>query len=117
MTEKERKLERRRLDAEMRTYRVAGRKKNPTNDLLRAVRQTLGGSGGGDRGEDGGAPVGGVRPGDERAEKHDHAAVDVADGGGDGVQGGVWDCAERRENDGGAGGGTVVEGSAGKGRE
>jgi predicted DNA-binding mobile mystery protein A len=42
MTEKERKLERRRLDAEMRTYRVAGRKKNPTNDLLRAVRQTLG---------------------------------------------------------------------------
>jgi hypothetical protein len=41
MRERERKLERRRLDAEMLPYRRAGRKKSPTNGLLRAVRQTL----------------------------------------------------------------------------
>jgi len=41
MRERERVGALRRLDAEMRVYRQAGRKKNPTNDLLRAVRQAL----------------------------------------------------------------------------
>jgi transcriptional regulator with XRE-family HTH domain len=41
MRERERKLARKRLDLEMRSYRQAGREKNPTNDLLRAVRQAL----------------------------------------------------------------------------
>ena len=41
MRERERTLERRRLDVELRPYRMAGRKKNPTNGLLRAVRQVL----------------------------------------------------------------------------
>ncbi|MGA2674423.1 MAG: helix-turn-helix domain-containing protein [Terracidiphilus sp.] len=41
MREEERKLARKRLDVEMRPYRRAGREKNPTNELLRAVRQAL----------------------------------------------------------------------------
>jgi len=41
MREKERKLARMRLDVEMRPFRRAGKDKNPTNALLRAVRQTL----------------------------------------------------------------------------
>lgn len=41
MQEKERKLERRRLDAELGPFRRAGREKHPTSGLLRAVRQTL----------------------------------------------------------------------------
>ena len=41
MRELERELTRRRLDVEMRSYRQAGKAKNPTNDLLRAVRQAL----------------------------------------------------------------------------
>jgi len=41
MRERERVMARRRLDTEMRVYRMAGRKRNPTNDLLRAVRQAL----------------------------------------------------------------------------
>jgi predicted DNA-binding mobile mystery protein A len=41
MREKERKMARKRLDAEMRSYRRAGREKNPTNQLLRAVRHAL----------------------------------------------------------------------------
>jgi len=41
MRERERKLARMRLDVEMRSYRQAGREKNPTNGLLRAVRHTL----------------------------------------------------------------------------
>ena len=41
MRERERKLARKRLDVEMRPYRQAGREKNPTNGLLRAVRQAL----------------------------------------------------------------------------
>jgi transcriptional regulator with XRE-family HTH domain len=41
MQEKDRKLARMRLDVEMRSYRHAGRAKNPTNRLLRAVRQAL----------------------------------------------------------------------------
>jgi predicted DNA-binding mobile mystery protein A len=41
MRERERKLARKRLDIEMRSYRQAGREKNPTNGLLRAVRQAL----------------------------------------------------------------------------
>ena len=41
MRERDRKVARRRLDLEMRPYRWAGRKKNPTNELLRAVRQAL----------------------------------------------------------------------------
>ena len=81
MRERERKLARKRLDIEMRSYRQAGREKNPTNGLLRAVRQ-----------------------------------VDVADGGGDGLQGGVRDCAEGRKEAGGAGGGAAVGGSAGSGK-
>jgi transcriptional regulator with XRE-family HTH domain len=32
---------RKRLDVEMRSYRQAGREKNPTNELLRAVRHAL----------------------------------------------------------------------------
>ena len=42
MREKERKLERKRLDREMRSYRRAGLEKNPTGGLLRAVRQVVG---------------------------------------------------------------------------
>jgi predicted DNA-binding mobile mystery protein A len=41
MLERERKLARKRLDVELRSYRQAGRTKNPTNGLLRAVRQAL----------------------------------------------------------------------------
>ncbi len=41
MREKERKLELRRLDLEMRSYRRAGLEKNPTSGLLRAVRQVV----------------------------------------------------------------------------
>jgi transcriptional regulator with XRE-family HTH domain len=41
MQERERKLERKRLDFEMRSYRRAGMKRNPTSGLLRAVRQAL----------------------------------------------------------------------------
>jgi hypothetical protein len=39
MRAKERKLELKRLDQEMRSYRRAGLEKNPTSGLLRAVRQ------------------------------------------------------------------------------
>jgi hypothetical protein len=41
MRERERVVARVRLDAEMRLYRQAGRKRNPTNELLRAVRHAL----------------------------------------------------------------------------
>src|SRR5664279_4737578 len=41
MRERERNYARKRLDLEMRSYRQAGREKNPNNGLLRAVRQTL----------------------------------------------------------------------------
>ena len=41
MRERERKVVRKRLDVEMRPFRWAGRGKNPTNGLLRAVRQAL----------------------------------------------------------------------------
>jgi transcriptional regulator with XRE-family HTH domain len=41
MRERERTVARIRLDVELRPYRIAGRKKNPTNGLLRAVRQVL----------------------------------------------------------------------------
>jgi len=41
MRERERKLARKRLDFEMRPYRRAGMTKDPTNELLRAVRQAL----------------------------------------------------------------------------
>jgi|ERR1039458_485425 transcriptional regulator with XRE-family HTH domain len=41
MREMERKLARKKLDVEMRPYRRAGMEKNPTNGLLRAVRQAL----------------------------------------------------------------------------
>jgi predicted DNA-binding mobile mystery protein A len=41
MRERERKLERRRLDRELRSYRRAGLERNPTSGLLRAVRQAL----------------------------------------------------------------------------
>jgi transcriptional regulator with XRE-family HTH domain len=41
MLDMERKRARRELDAEMRPYRRAGVEKNPTNGLLRAVRQAL----------------------------------------------------------------------------
>ncbi len=37
----ERKLLRKKLDKEMRYYRLAGREKNPTSGLLRVVRQAL----------------------------------------------------------------------------
>lgn len=42
MREKQRKVARRILDEEMRPYRQAGRVKDPTSGLLRAVRQALG---------------------------------------------------------------------------
>ena len=41
MVATERKLLRKRLDKEMRYYRLAGREQNPTNGLLRAVREGL----------------------------------------------------------------------------
>ena len=41
MRERERRLARKKLDVEMRPYRRAGMDKNPTNELLRAVRQAL----------------------------------------------------------------------------
>ena len=41
MREMERRLARKKLDAEMRPYRRAGKEKNPTNGLLRAVRQSM----------------------------------------------------------------------------
>jgi hypothetical protein len=41
MRERERTLERKLLDFEMRSYTRAGMKKNPTSGLLRAVRQAL----------------------------------------------------------------------------
>ena len=41
MVATERRLMRKKLDREMRFYRLAGREKNPTSGLLRAVRQAL----------------------------------------------------------------------------
>jgi transcriptional regulator with XRE-family HTH domain len=41
MRERERRLARRKLDLELRPFRQAGREKNPTNALLRTVRQVL----------------------------------------------------------------------------
>jgi transcriptional regulator with XRE-family HTH domain len=41
MRETERKQERKRLDFEMRSYRNAGRAKNPTQGLLAAIRRSL----------------------------------------------------------------------------
>jgi predicted DNA-binding mobile mystery protein A len=41
MVATERKLLRKKLDREMRFYRLAGRQQNPTSGLLRAVRQAL----------------------------------------------------------------------------
>jgi len=41
MVATERKLLRKKLDKEMRYYRLAGRDQNPTSGLLRAVRQAL----------------------------------------------------------------------------
>jgi predicted DNA-binding mobile mystery protein A len=41
MVATERKLLRKRLDKEMRYYRLAGREQNPTSGLLRAVREAL----------------------------------------------------------------------------
>jgi len=41
MRERERNNARKRLDLEMRSYRQAGREKNQTNGLLRAVRHAL----------------------------------------------------------------------------
>lgn len=65
---------------------------------------------GGDRGKDGGKPFGGIRPGDKRGEKHYFVEVYVEDGAGDGLQGGVRDCAGGREETGGFGGGPAVGG-------
>jgi len=42
MREKERKVARVRLDEEMKPFRTAGREPNPTDGLLRAVRQAVG---------------------------------------------------------------------------
>ncbi|MGD0480049.1 MAG: hypothetical protein ABSA42_07760 [Terracidiphilus sp.] len=42
MREKDRKLVRRGLDEEMKPFRMAGRERNPTDGLLRAVRHTVG---------------------------------------------------------------------------
>ena len=42
MRGRERELTRRRLDKELKYYRWAGREKNPTSGLLRAVRHALG---------------------------------------------------------------------------
>ena len=42
MREEERELARRKLDRELRFYRLAGKEKNPTQELLRRVRQVLG---------------------------------------------------------------------------
>ena len=42
MREEQRELARRRLDRELRFYRLADKEKNPTQELLRSVRQALG---------------------------------------------------------------------------
>ncbi len=42
MVEMERRLARKKLDKEMKPFRSAARETNPTNELLRAVRQALG---------------------------------------------------------------------------
>ena len=42
MRERERRVARVKLDVEMWPFRKAGREKEPTNELLRAVRQSLG---------------------------------------------------------------------------
>ena len=41
MRERERRMARRKLDLELRPFRQAGKEKNPTNALLRTVRQVL----------------------------------------------------------------------------
>jgi DNA-binding Xre family transcriptional regulator len=41
MVEMERRLARKKLDAEMKPFRTAARETNPTNELLRAVRQAM----------------------------------------------------------------------------
>ena len=53
-----------------------------------------------DRGEDGREPFGCLRSGGKGAEEHDQLEVDVAHGRGDGMQGGVRDCAEGRQDTG-----------------
>ena len=67
-------------------------------------------TGGGDRGKDGGEPFGDLRHGRAGAKKHHHAEDVVARGGGDGMQAGVRDCAERRQEAGGFGGREAVDG-------
>src|SRR5208337_4485439 len=70
-------------------------------------------SDGGDCEEDGGGAFGGVRPGGQGAEERAQHEVDVAHGRGDGVQGGVRDCAEGREDAGGVGGEAALGEGAG----
>ena len=115
MRERERKLERKRLDFEMRSFRRAGMEKWPTEGLLRAVRRALRVPVAEVRGEDGSGPVSGVRAGGAGGEEYGDGAGDAADGGGDGVQVGVWDCSGGGEEAGGGGGGEDVEGGAGAG--
>jgi hypothetical protein len=67
-----------------------------------------GGSGGGDCGEAGGEPVGDLPDGGAGVQA-DRLAEDAGqDGGGDGVRGGVYDCAAAGDDAGGAGGGAAV---------
>ena len=42
MRKRDRRVARVKLDVEMRPFRMAGREKEPTNELLRTVRQSLG---------------------------------------------------------------------------
>ena len=94
MRAREKERLQRKLDREMQPFRRAGKDENPTNGLLRAVRKALR------------VPVAEIagKMGVNRSGVFDlearelrrlrNFAVDVADGGGDGVQVGLRDRAE-----------------------
>ena len=98
MVATERKLLRKKLDREMRFYRLAGRQQNPTSGLLRAVRQALKVPLKEVAGRLGGWRVECVRAGGTGGNGVDYAAVAGAGGGGDGMQGGVRNSSGERED-------------------
>jgi hypothetical protein len=67
-----------------------------------------------DGGKDGNRGVGTFPNGGAGGDRVDHDAVAGPDGGGDGLQGGVWGGSIEWEDAGGVGGGAVVEGGFGK---
>jgi len=102
MKEADRKLMRRKLDVEMRPFRRAASDKDATQGLLRAVRLALRIPSREIAAKMGIWPSNVFLNRGTGTEVHDRDAVDDECGGGDGVRGGVWDCATGWFDDGGA---------------